>query len=735
MLMSYLRSAVIPPLEPSDNYGPRLYIADYPQPSPNTPVIKTPRILRHVDLLKSPHKFAYSFEKYQVDPSVRYNDSIVVAETFNRFFYLNLHTEGPWSRTLWGETFHGVRRCLQQFKEPSEIYLGYFKVGHLYPTIDLTQFPYDAVVRIMSLWKHYYHTHIDYLPPIAHAYVELDTIAGYVLPEYRTQDDNVHDWLEHDTSDLHSPNEYCAKLVKFLEGSRKRPHEPLLTYADYIRSRWLWATSGANHESRAKLDGRLLNTKFGTAISLTDEELFQRVYASLHPTPKYSQLSIFVKPDERGYKKRLIANTDIGLYLTTAYVRYLIEYLCGVKPSWFSGDVTFDMDLQVVHQLQLGNRAVPLDESKFDYHVSRAQWLGLAHALDALFPGNEGVKAFYIVLNRTKYQFGDIRGKWLKGMPSGLAITALVNTLFNQIKQQQIPSSIHMALGDDVLVFNDNVTLSALSEYYSGYGAEINVNKNWTSRQYAEFLHNLYFTNGRIAYPARLYGSMIFAQAFTDDTPLARLHQIASLFENLYLRFALPMDEQRVAKDLVRSVRNILPGFDHETAMLWLHIPKVLNGYGRLPYKDCEFVLFHNKQEKIYYRDTILAVPPQIKYTDFHFEIRSFIINKGVYYRRGRPFALPPIRSLEQWEQRLNLAEPGISKLKYKEGLSVIPLPSVDWISPSRLSVIASQEMFYAWPNCTGNRRAINQRLIAASLGLITQARTILAQQYVSLYA
>lgn len=70
--------------------------------------------------------------------------------------------------------------------------------------------------------------------------------------------------------------------------------------------------------SKALLDGSPVKTKFGAAISMSDSELLN---VAMSPD---SKIGVFLKPDEMGYKRRLIANVSLGGYLAAAYVRYVL---------------------------------------------------------------------------------------------------------------------------------------------------------------------------------------------------------------------------------------------------------------------------------------------------------------------------------------------------------------------------------------------------------------------------
>lgn len=98
-------------------------------------------------------------------------------------------------------------------------------------------------------------------------------------------------------------------------------------------------------------------------------------------------------------------------------------------------------------------------------------------------------------------------------MPSGLALTSFLNSWMNYIKQARVvPGRLQWAAGDDVLVspFVEK-SLVEVAEQYAKFGSEVNAQKNWVSRRYAEYLKVLFTSGGTTGYPARVYSSLMWA--------------------------------------------------------------------------------------------------------------------------------------------------------------------------------------------------------------------------------
>lgn len=671
-------------------------------------------------------KYNYDMTYYINHPSQRVIDSQLMAKVFDQqwhIFKTTSHPDDNYPDVTFGDAFHGVRRCLQFLKDPYQIFSYYFKMIKIQAPTCISQLlntSLQIVVPFFSHFKSFIHTHIDSLPPISYCYSELDTIAGYPLESHRALTDDPVAWLSQDVNDKHSPTWWANSIATVLLSSARRNDEVLLNFLDFLDSPWLWTTDGASNNSKLMLGKDRVKTKFGAALSLSKEELFTCVLHAINP--KTTNIDIFIKPDERGFKRRLIANMDLGSYLVAAYIRYLIEFMDGPVPQWMTATTSPDLDLQVIGFLRQNKRSIPLDESQFDHHLSRNAWLGFLRALDFCFPCNIGVHLFHAMFANSSFfdRSTRKRGYWFKGMPSGLAITALGNTLFNYVKQQALLSPIHFGLGDDVLIFSEKYTLDELKSYYDTFGAEINTKKNWTSRAYAEYLHFMYCKSGRVGIPARMYGSIIYGLQFKDVSPLQRINELTTMFKDFYDRACLPMDQDLVAADLSRSVSARWIGFSKAVAKRWLHIPKALNGFGLYPYNFENFHVINIDTQRKFYHNSRLNLPPVVEHTktDFFITPAKF---RPVTFKLGNTYHPPPITSWDDWQLRLMNEFPDLPKAVSPYALSTIPLPELDYVSSSRMSSFASMWKYNAYPNAFGGPLVRTSRFISASLALVQQ--------------
>lgn len=651
-----------------------------------------------------------------------------IIDNISKFFTLS--TTG----TPMNETIGQHRRCFAFLKSYDQIFDYYFRIAKIIQPLSLQnigQYDYEQLNEIFSFIKRYYHSNCDTLPAIFYSYVELDSINSTPKHEFKANDDNATKWLSGYIKDVHNENWWQVQILNTLSANSITNNEPLLSFSQFIRSPWLWVTPGACHESKLKLNGESVDTKFGAAVSLTPEQLEAAVLKSIRPDSV--NITIFEKGDEKGFKRRLIANGDLGSYLITAYIRYLIEYLDGSIPQWMTASPNLFVNTKVMELIQTQTTVIPLDESQFDHHLSWSAWTGLDHALHQLFPNNIGVHMFSLLLNNTLIREGGNITKWSKGMPSGLAITAICNSLFNFIKQQAIASPIHYALGDDVLLASSEYSLKYLSDYYASFGAELNPSKNWLSKQHGEYLHFLYSHDARTGYPARIYGSLIFAVKFTDTTPLQRLNELALLFKEFFDRLTLPMDENIVAADLSRAVSTKWAGFSAVTAKEWLHIPSAVGGFGCYPYVYKRFEEITETIGTQEYTGNRIRLRPKAVTRSIGFKITHLTINTA-RYRLGPTLKLPKIQTLEDWEKSINMDYPGYSKLELTLGFSVIPLPKLPYISVNRMSEFAHQASFNAYPNLSGNITSVTTRLIMAGLALVGYVQQILSQQNIKIY-
>lgn len=575
--------------------------------------------------------------------------------------------------------------------------------------------PTNVTVPILTNWTNYVRKHIDELNAAYYMYLGFEQFSGYPDLAHRTTTDDPWKWLGEDVKDQHTPDWWTAAFERTTKP--KPTNMPYYEFDEFVRARWVWVTDGSTRYSRLLWDGEAMRTKFGAAVSLSDDELLALAHDSLRGT----QIDMFVKPDEKGYKRRLIANMDLGSYLVAAYLRYNLQRILGIEPEFMTATTDFDQDIQVMTLLRGKQVAIPLDESAYDYHLSRNMWLGFLEYVRKHFPQCAG---FVSMFHSTYVRAAQGKFKWNKGMPSGLALTSLLNTWTNYIKQSVIDSPIHFALGDDALIFNDQVSLTDLEAYYATFGAEVNPKKNFRSRKYAEFLKFVYTRDGRTGYPARIYSSLIWGLKFSDNTPTARLQELATLLKEWYDRAILPPNEAVIACDLSRAVSTKLKRFSASDARTWLHIPSAYGGFGLVPWVNARFRT-RVTTEKVQYTGNLIRLPPRARVLETEWSIERLSL-KYRPFKLGPPLHLPPVDTMEQWERRLNGEDVDLPNNQRSLALATIPLPRMSLVSDVKMSQLAASLGYNSYPNLRGSVATIEERLNSAAASLhIEMARRL----------
>lgn len=602
------------------------------------------------------------------------------------------------------------------------------------PLIALLDYPLSIVLPLFKKIKIFCHTHYDLYGAVVRYFVDLDSISGIPPMSLRTLGDDPHRWLTQLV-----PSEYDRFFWKdqfvqtFCQLTIKSP-PALLTLDEFTLNRWLWVTNGATKYSKLELNGQQIKTKFGAAVSLTDSELLDIVHSA---SDGKQPIGVFVKGDEASFKRRLIANVPLGGYIIASYVRYLIESFLGKMPGFEKLSPSFRDRLDVISLLRKGRLCLPLDESAYDYHVTRDSWLGFFDFLDYAFPENEGCQALKDYFNHAIWQFDGKSGRWLKGMPSGLALTTMVNSWMNYIKQKTIVTAdVHWACGDDVLTFpyNQDVTLEEIEEAYSRFGSSANAAKNWKSYKFGEYLKTIYGREGTSGYPARIFGSLLYTQDLSFRRPDEKLYELVDLWKQLFDRLGLPMDEKVVCRDLASAVSHKVQGFNSKTASEWLHSPKIHGGFGKLPYNNKTFTWQIEEQRISFYHLSRYRLPRVVDYYGKVELVVGTYHNTTNSYKTGPPYVLPPIANEEEWVKRLNLEDLPRRGPFTSMVLDQIPLPVIDFVSVANMSMFASEFQFNVYPNLSGSWNAIASKLINASLALVRLVTTTMSQNNISVF-
>lgn len=633
------------------------------------------------------------------------------------------------SLAMWRSSWNGVRRALRFLDTPEKI-LSYYAdlvgmpAGWLHELLDV---PLCMAVPFFSKVKVAMHSNTDVLPLEWRYYVDIQTMAGYPDPKLREMADDPVLWLSSPVVSQYSKEWWEDMFRKTFSFSVKKTPISLLTLEEFALARWLWVTPGSSTFSELLLGDKVVRTKLGAAVSLTDEQILGHVRAVRDP-PREEEIGVFMKPDEKGYKRRLIANVPLGGYIVAAYIRYVITQYTGDSPSFSKLSVSLDDQIDVVELLRDGRLAMPLDESGFEYHVSRESWLGFFAFAKPLV--GDAISYLEDYFDKAHWYWEDQRGRWVSGMPSGLALTSFLNSWMNFIKQTaMLNGDLNWAAGDDVLVFpHEPTNLTAVAAKYAEFGSEVNATKNWLSYTVAEYLKVLYYGGGSTGYPARLYSSLIWGLDVRFSRPDVRLGELAELFKQFYDRVGVPMDVNTVSADLSRAMSQKLSGFSAAEAKLWLHSPKLHGGFGRLPNVMYSFtwdVVVVRKDVYVNARIRMPSVPVYGPADRKNYKFERKIVAPGKRsdsYRLGPPLRMRPVTNVAEWEARLNGEDMDVKGPFARMALDPIPLPVMDFVSTANMSALAKRDGYNVYPNLSGSWSAIGDRLLNASWALANAA-------------
>lgn len=647
--------------------------------------------------------------------------------------------DASYADVTWFESFNGVRRALRFLDTPSSIVREYARWVEIDDTWlqHLGNMTIRIVLPFFKKLKSTIHDKIDFLPAQCRYFIDIETIAGYPKMQNRQFTDDPKEWLSSPSQSNYDTKWWTNAFIETYGNAITRQPLNLLSLREFTLCRWLWVTDGATRFSKLMLEDEIIKTKLGAAVTLSDAELLNHVFNinKNHRSIK-SKIGVFIKPDEKGYKRRLIANLPLGAYIIAAYMRYLIVSFTGDEPNFMKLSPTPKDMIDVIELLKTKSYAMPLDESSYDYNVTNESWHGFINFMKYTFPENEAILLFEGYFEHAIWDYDGKKGVWNSGMPSGLALTSFVNSWMNYIKQKTVVNStFHWAAGDDTLTFpaDQELSLDYVGQEYKKFGSVAHPLKNWTSYHYAEYLKRFYTMYGTTAYPARVYSSLIWAGTERFYLPSDRLPELAELFKQFFDRLGKHMDEDYVAADLCRSVSNKVSGFTKQIAKQWLHSPRIHGGFGKLPYCDKAFT-WHVEQTRRYkYRNNLIRLPDVTKhFGKVDLKITTFKFNPTISFKTGPRYNLPPILTLDDWERRLNREDFNIRGPFASLAIENVPLPTIDFISTDIMSQLAQQGRYNVYPNLHGNWNSIANRCIVASYALVSNAVNLMRTYKVS---
>lgn len=219
---------------------------------------------------------------------------------------------------------------------------------------------------------------------------------------------------------------------------------------------------------------------------------------------------------------------------------------------------------------------VPVDQSKFDWHVSKTMVRIMNEELLSLIEQTFGSESdMYLVMDNIKkalsggkivYNFENQKytTEYENGVLSGWGFTAWYDTMAN-LAEMRISEEICDSYGVHISTVLENVqgddqlkttsTFNQALAYWAGMastGVEVNASKNFFSHQHNEYLRKGSQLGMVIGYPARMINAMCWVYPGTSEhlEPIERLNAMTSNWEKLSNRFLMTLKQNM---DLLRS--------------------------------------------------------------------------------------------------------------------------------------------------------------------------------------
>lgn len=436
--------------------------------------------------------------------------------------------------------------------------------------------------------------------------VDLHTLAGYPKTVHRVFNDDVANWLVNDTTEcLMGVSEIKSHIYSILGRvlfNNNSGNGGYTSFKQWVKARFTWMGQGAGKGSNLEVDGVKIRSKEAVALSNTDEQLFKLI--RLDKTYS-SGLRSFVKSDEKGVKGRYVVNVPLGLFLRQKfYLDHIINNTIKDENMTMFKSTTFKVDT-IKNSLNTGVVHIPVDFEAFDHNISIKYWQAFDEYCQENLQGDFKVCAKEVfgafgVMDVYDSE-GKVRGKWNKGMPSGLYATSFCNSLFNLVMQREAERAsggefkAGFGQGDDGDMthgvekrlhyeYNVSVDLKSLSNAFSRTGSIINTSKNWVTPGKTEFLKMLINLDSVLQYPARAFATLVWAfpASFKDNDILAKLNTLAGAWKEVGDRLRLDLD-LIVVEDIQKAVLGKL-GWKKDMVYSWLHTPTGMGGFGLLPF-------------------------------------------------------------------------------------------------------------------------------------------------------
>lgn len=439
------------------------------------------------------------------------------------------------------------------------------------------------------------------------ALVSLDVLGGYREPLDAVEFvEEVRGWVQGEGQD--DPGAFLPGWMGAVDTEMGLclpvGYEPRTTFPEYVQS-GDWArsgTSGFSTEIRV-LDDRgyevgVRQTKDTIFLANSKSDLLSVVADSTRQVAK-----ALIKR-ETG-KSRSVIISDLPLHLEMSWVASALEPASrGVTPTtlYQNSRQTAEMWSDILTSVSvLPEWAIPLDQSEFDFHVSKgllnSYFRHLHEKADvSLKPAIVRIWK-KIVIDRTWVEVGSDRIEVLRGLLSGWRLTSHCGTVVNVaetrgslmwlVRMGVIPKRLAeeaklIFQGDDVDLRTTNPSLGvAVCEVLRMAGLNINPTKTWVSLHRDEFLRRVAENRVLHGYPARAVSSILWRNPIRpeDIGPVSKARGVVVRWLTLCGRGA---KYEIIFRLLVDELRSIFSSWGIAVSLIlrWLATPVWGGGFG-----------------------------------------------------------------------------------------------------------------------------------------------------------
>lgn len=409
-----------------------------------------------------------------------------------------------------------------------------------------------------------------------HMYVDITTLFGWKKqPEGDEIWEKVLKWVNEEFKPQYKGseirfNELFREKVRKVLRSGSRDNIPIdLTPEDFVNNIPLVGTTGSAYD----VDGKVMQYEIGDKVLKGRKNKYakalyytvkQKVDKLLGRKKGMARVSVKM---EFFPKVRTIINAGFQETIKMRYIdTWLQPFLRGSKLStlWQTKEDLYNMWVSMANEL--GKWSVPIDQSAFDYHVSREMVMIMIDEIKELiveFGRGSQKEKMIEVIETLKYTVSTTEveytymGKrytttWKNGVLSGWQWTAMFDTIANiaegmmakELVEEEtsikIKEVVFNAQGDDQLMVVETVREAvAYWAAFSTMGFEINLKKNFFSTRHNEYLRKYSVKNEVNGYAARMVNAMLWV--YPGDVEVTKqLEKVTSMKDN-WVKFAQRM--------------------------------------------------------------------------------------------------------------------------------------------------------------------------------------------------